>query len=142
MINPDIQLKSQLPLAVCVVIRNKEGKVLCVSRRKNPKVFGLIGGKVDPGETELTAVIRETLEESGLVLNPDHLTFLWEGVCPGEQDYWCTTYEHVGFEHAEGVLGNNENLILEFLTPKELIACSCFADYNKTVFERAGISYT
>ena len=52
--------------AVQIVLFNKEGEILCVSRKTNHKDFGLPGGKVDPGETYIEAAIRETKEETGL----------------------------------------------------------------------------
>lgn len=44
----------------------KGDKVLAVARRNDPNMWGLPGGKVDPGETEKEAAIRECLEETGL----------------------------------------------------------------------------
>ena len=34
--------------AVCVIIQNDDGKILGVSRKDDPNMFGLAGGKVDP----------------------------------------------------------------------------------------------
>ncbi len=47
--------------AVCVVLEN-DGKYLAVSRKDNSKDFGFPGGKVDPGETGIEAIKRETFE--------------------------------------------------------------------------------
>lgn len=46
----------------------KDGQVLAVSRKNNPNDFGLPGGKLDPGETAKEAIIREILEETGLMV--------------------------------------------------------------------------
>ena len=53
--------------ASLVLLINKEGKILCVSRKDNPNDFGLCGGKVDKGETFKKAAIRELFEETGLI---------------------------------------------------------------------------
>ena len=50
---------------VSILIR-KDGKVLAVARRNDPNMWGLAGGKVDPGETEEEAAIRECMEETGV----------------------------------------------------------------------------
>ena len=52
-----------------VVILNENGEVLSVSRKHDHNDFGLVGGKVDEGETPLEAVIRETREETGLTFS-------------------------------------------------------------------------
>lgn len=58
-----------------VVLINKEGLVLAVSRKDNHEDFGLPGGKVDPGETPEQAAIRETKEETGLDIHDLQLVF-------------------------------------------------------------------
>jgi len=122
-----------LPVAVCLLLEDMSGRILAVSRKYNDKIFGLIGGKVDPGETTLEAVVRETLEESGLVVAPAQLALVYENVCLGEQSYWCLTYRFLGYG-ASGPLKNTEGTTLKWLKPKELLEISCFADYNRAVF--------
>lgn len=56
---------------VQVVILNENGEVLAVSRKHDHNDFGLVGGKVDKGETPIQAIMRETKEETGL--------FIYEG---------------------------------------------------------------
>lgn len=53
--------------AVCALLI-VDNKILVVTRR-NSDNFGLVGGKVDPGENEEAALRREILEECGLVIN-------------------------------------------------------------------------
>lgn len=43
--------------------------LLGVSRKDNHELFGLPGGKVDPGEDTYTAMCREVFEETGLVVD-------------------------------------------------------------------------
>ena len=53
------------PSGTCVVLF-KEDKILGVTRKHNHNDWGLPGGKLDPGETALQAIVRETKEETGL----------------------------------------------------------------------------
>lgn len=63
------------------------GKVLAAQRRSPPELFGLWefpGGKVESGETEFQALIRECREELGVTIAPQR--FLGEVLSPyGEQ---------------------------------------------------------
>jgi ADP-ribose pyrophosphatase YjhB (NUDIX family) len=72
---------------VRVVLLNKEGLACLVSSKKNHSVFSLIGGKVDEGEDYETAAIRETLEETGLVIT--NLVKILENVM---RDRKCITF--------------------------------------------------
>jgi 8-oxo-dGTP pyrophosphatase MutT (NUDIX family) len=52
--------------AAVMLVINKNGLVLAISRREDPSKFGLAGGKLEEGETPTQAAIRETLEETGV----------------------------------------------------------------------------
>lgn len=68
--------------AVVALIFNKDGRVLSVSRKDNPDDIGLVGGKVDPPETILQALIRETFEETGYCLDLNSIKYImdrWDG---------------------------------------------------------------
>lgn len=57
------------------VIRDRDGRVLLVRRGHEPAagLWSLPGGRVEPGETDQQAVVREILEETGLVVECGHL---------------------------------------------------------------------
>jgi len=56
-------------ISVCVVLINDKGQVLTVSRKNNPKDFGLVGGKMESTDSSIIhTAIRETKEETGLDL--------------------------------------------------------------------------
>lgn len=58
----------KLKEAVCALIHGPNGGVIAVSRKDNHQSMGMIGGKVDGGETPEEALIRETYEETGLTI--------------------------------------------------------------------------
>lgn len=65
-----------MKVSVQVVLINKEGEILAVSRKDNHKDFGLPGGKVDPEDTTYeSAAIREVKEETGLDITNLQLIF-------------------------------------------------------------------
>jgi len=53
---------------VVIGILEKDNLFLCVSRRDNFNSWGLVGGKCDDGENAFSALIREALEETGLII--------------------------------------------------------------------------
>lgn len=115
-------------------------KYLAVSRRNDPTNFGLPGGKEDPGESNLQAVVREVFEEVGLVIRPDELAPVYSGVCPGkgpDDTYWVTTYL---WKRAPGPLDQQlklePGLVSDWRTEAQLTdpRMSPFAAYNVAVF--------
>ena len=68
----NVELKED---AVQVVVINKDGLVCLVSRKDNHDDFGLIGGKVDAGESLEEATVRECKEETGLDISNLKLIF-------------------------------------------------------------------
>lgn len=73
--------------AVTVLLHNELGQILAVSRKDNKNDFGLPGGKVDNGETDEEAIVRETKEETGFELTDLIPLFVLE-----EGEYICTTF--------------------------------------------------
>lgn len=78
--------------AVCVLV--KVDSEYLVVNRPNSSMVGLVGGKVDPGENELEAILREVKEEVGLVLEPLLFEKVYTSVVPGEVDYLSTTFTY------------------------------------------------
>lgn len=68
---------------VGMLIYNKEGKLL-LGKRSDGKGWGFPGGKTDPNESSLDAAIRETEEETGVVLRKDEVQKLGD----------CITYDN------------------------------------------------
>lgn len=84
-----------MKLAACLMLPLPDNKFLAISRRNDTTRWGMPGGKVDPGETVLQAVLREVLEEIGLSLTEAEVQPVFEGVCPGQgpdDTYLVTTF--------------------------------------------------
>jgi 8-oxo-dGTP diphosphatase len=64
-------------LVACVggLLYDEEGRILLVRRRNDPGsgLWSVPGGRVEPGETDTQAVIREMAEETGLTVEPGAL---------------------------------------------------------------------
>jgi 8-oxo-dGTP diphosphatase len=60
---------------VGAVVVDDEGQLLVVRRGRPPGqgLWSLPGGRVEPGEADVDAVVRETLEETGLEVTVDRL---------------------------------------------------------------------
>jgi 8-oxo-dGTP diphosphatase len=60
---------------VGAVIRDARGRLLLIKRGHEPGAgrWSLPGGRVEPGETDAEALVREMREETGLVVRPGRL---------------------------------------------------------------------
>ncbi len=75
------------PVVPCVgaVVHDDGGRILLV-RRRNPPAQGtwsLPGGRVEAGEDDAAAVVREVLEETGLTVRPLRVVGVVERAAPG-----------------------------------------------------------
>ena len=130
--DPQIEegLKTQHPNeAVCALIfRNR--KIIAVSRKDNHSDFGLIGGKVDKGETPEEALLRETFEETGLKITGYEKIFERR-----DGNFICYTYLCV----ADGEITTDNEIseakgIVKEVTWDELFAGS-FGNYNRELYK-------
>lgn len=60
----------------------RDGAMLMVRTSKNAEVFYTLGGKVEPGETDIQALHREVKEEAGADIKQGTVTFLHEFQAP------------------------------------------------------------
>lgn len=114
--------------SACVVLINKEGLVLGVSRKTDHNDFGLPGGKmedIDNGDTMITA-IRETKEETGLDVSNLELIF----TKPSSDGNICYTY----LAEYDGEINHNEPHVVKWI-PFQLLINGSFGKYNNQVSE-------
>ena len=115
-------------LAACVLLW-EDGKFLSVSRKDNPNLVGLPGGKLNDGESPQQAAVRETLEETGIEVE----ILEYEGAfATVEGDY--VVYCYIA-QRKEGVepkpIDPSETGRVRWVTIEELITESAFNTFNK-----------
>lgn len=135
-INETLSENDTMKEAVCALIE-EGGQYLAVSRKDNPNDFGLIGGKVDPGESPEEALRREATEEAGILLKKFFLVF--EDICgPGKdgKSYFVKTYKVIDWEDLG--TGTDESGVVAWVTKEKLISGS-FGEYNRSLFRKLGV---
>jgi 8-oxo-dGTP pyrophosphatase MutT (NUDIX family) len=123
--------------AVCVLV--KVASAYLSVTRPDSKQIGLVGGKVDPGETELEAIVREVKEEVGLTLDPALFQEAFTDVCTGEVDYLTTTFMYPELDNSKLLEINTEEGLSYMLVTKDVLCnvdYSPFASYNIKLFEK------
>lgn len=111
--------------SACVVLINKEGLVLGVSRKDDHGDFGLPGGKMEDIDNNdpIQTAIRETKEETGIDVSDLELIF----VKPGGKNI-CYTY----LAEYNGEINHNEPHIVKWI-PFQLLINGSFGKYNHQV---------
>jgi 8-oxo-dGTP diphosphatase len=59
----------QLPYTICFCLRDEQVLMLYRNKSPNTKQWNGLGGKIEPGETPLTSVLREVMEEAEIDLS-------------------------------------------------------------------------
>ena len=119
-------LIDELPQVSLVVLINDKNEILSVSRKFDHSDFGLIGGKVQNGESIETAAIRETKEETGL--NISDLRCIYKTIYNGAM---CHTF----VANYNGEIHTDEQHVVKW-NNIETINNGRFGEYNKVVTSR------
>lgn len=109
-----------------VALIYRGNKILGVSRKNNPKDFGLIGGKVDEGETREEALLREVKEETGLTVTKYECVFEREDNGFRSHTYLC---------EVEGEIVTGETGVVKEITWQDLFNGS-FGKYNRQLYNK------
>ena len=108
--------------AVSAVVTDATGRYLLVRRSHEPEAgrWALPGGRVEPGEPLVDAVVREVLEETGLTVRPGREVGVVRRAAPGGGTYeiHCFIAEHLG---GEAVAGSDASS-LRWVAPRDLPA--------------------
>lgn len=116
--------------AVCALIVDKDNNILSVSRKDNHNDWGLPGGKLDEGETFNKALLRETLEETGYIIEPLNQLNYFEAK---ENNMLVRTYLAQIIAKSTKKLDSSETGLVDFKTKEDLLNGS-FKEYNKDCF--------
>lgn len=128
------ELINEVPLAVSVIVMNKNGKIVAVSRKDDHSDFGLPGGKVDSEDKDtLEACIRELREETGLLFERAKFIKIYEG---GHMNYWQSTYYVSVDSNVDDLVFNyNEPHIVKW-SDWQTVFDGSFGEYNRLVHSR------
>lgn len=114
------------PNVTVAAVIEQDGKFLLVEEHTSQGLrFNQPAGHLEAHESLLTAVVRETLEESAYVFDPQHLLGIYRWHAPNSD----TTYLRFAFtgrilaHHPERALDNGIVRAV-WLTPEEIRACS------------------
>lgn len=75
-------MNEHLPRVASTIVKNERDEILVIERTKQDKAddgsiltHSFPGGQVEPGETDLQAAVRETLEETGYLVEPSEVLY-------------------------------------------------------------------
>jgi 8-oxo-dGTP pyrophosphatase MutT (NUDIX family) len=115
-----------------------QGKMLLLHRHNNKSQGGKWGepaGKIDAGEKPLEAMVRELNEETGLVINPEQLTF-FKTIYVRFLNEYDFTYHMFGLSfEAEPAININdyEHQSFTWVTPEEALKMNLVHDNELTI---------
>lgn len=117
-------VNTKVRVNVAVVVRDLESRIL-LEKRSDCGMWGLPGGRIEPGESITDAAVREMLEETGFQVKITRLL----GVYSGPEDRIVTFSDNVvqvvdillEAEIISGILSRSfESLELEFFSPDKM----------------------
>jgi len=122
-----------IPRGACVLVLNRQGQPLVVNRPSAPGMYCFPGGKLEEGETFLEAAVRETKEETGVILAPKDLAMVFRADCPNDDHtQWYDVALFVSTRPVEHIPGSEEaDLVAQFGDFPDLLARSPFFAYNR-----------
>lgn len=123
--------------AAVMLIINQQGLILSVSRKSNPNKFGLPGGKLEKDEHPKIAAVRETREETSIIVS--NCLKIYSRVEPKENETGEDFNTHC-FYATEwyGTPVDSEEGKVMWLTSKDLTSSQsgAFPEYNKLTLNK------
>jgi ADP-ribose pyrophosphatase YjhB (NUDIX family) len=130
-----IEYSKQFPTTgkAALAIVQKDGLLLSISRENDFEDFGLVGGKLEPGENWLAGLVREVREEAKVEIISANLVH--EG--DTEDAHYVRVYVCRLEEYPETFPVNPEGVV-KWARPEELVS-GCFQRFNRKALSSAGI---
>lgn len=107
------------PNGANVIIVDSTGRILVVRHNYGTKLWGLPGGKIEPGEEPADAAIRETLEETHLIIQPEDTELLAR--CTQRSNSVVNLYRADRFEGSLAGTPTDEISLTQFMSFEEII---------------------
>lgn len=126
---------------VLIIIQNPEtNMILSVSRKYDKTLVGLVGGKVDETDVDNeSAIIRETFEETGLLIKKEDITYFDKRMEGKNLCYCYYTNKYHGNILSQNDLNNiGETGVVKWIDKIELENGFC-GEYNRAVFKKLKI---
>lgn len=123
------QKQKTMKAAVVLCIAD-DGKVLAVSRRDDPTMWGLPGGKAEAAEDLATTAARELKEETGLTVTDLKPVFV------RKDSGGFTTTTFIG--NVSGEIKTDEEGVVRWVNP-EVLFNGPFGQYNRALFKHLGL---
>lgn len=122
--------------AVAAIMIDPDGEVLSICRRDQYEDLGLVGGKVDLGETPAKALIREVHEETGVVILEKDIEAVYDRPdAPGRVCRCFLVYAWTGRPRAM-----ERGFKVRWVPLERLLEPNCtFAEYNRGLFKHIGL---
>lgn len=126
--------------AVCCLLMRESGEILAISRGDDTNEWGMPGGKVEPNESLEVAVVRETYEETGVVIAAPQSVYT--AFVPGESNFICTTFvAHIVAQAPDAPRSVPYEGEVGWAHPA-VLARGPFGEYNRALFDHLNIQYS
>ena len=121
--------------STCVIVVDTKTKLLLgATRRDQPTVWGLPGGKLEEHETPIRGILREIVEETGLKLDPGKLHPIYEGPADDRIDQICIGYLYMVCGSTLKPQAMEKGIDISWITWSDLLK-GAFPTYNKVIME-------